>query len=187
MKNKMKKIILLFVSFLISLSSFAQANNNEFTVKKGYKGSVELGFAAGAGEVAHNRGELLIVNGYQLNKRFSVGLGTGIQFWQVTQQVTLPVFADFEATFMQTTISPYADLRLGYCWALSKDEILPKEGIYFSPTIGFRWGINQNSALKLGVGYLVQGSEITRNFSTLNAFVETIYFHSLVAKVAFEF
>lgn len=88
---------------------------------------------------------------------------------------------------MQKTISPYANLRLGYCWGLSEDEALPKNGIYFSPTIGFRWGMNKNTALKLGVGYLVQGSKIMQNFHTPNQFTETTYFQSLVAKVAFEF
>lgn len=183
----MKKVILLFISWIIALSAFTQPSKEGLTVQKGYKGSIETGFAAGAGEVGHNRGEFLLVNGYQFNPWFSAGIGTGIQVWQVTQQVTLPLFANFETTFMQETISPYADLRLGYCWGLSKDEVLPKDGIYFSPTVGFRWGMNNHTALKLGVGYLVQGSKIEQNFHTPNQFRETIYLHSLVAKVVFEF
>ena len=183
----MKKIFLLFVSCWIALSSFAQSKEDQYTTQKGYKGSAEVGFAAGAGDMAHNRGEFLLINGYQFNHWLSAGIGTGIQVWQVTQQVTLPLFADFEATFMQKTISPYADLRLGYCLGLSKDEVLPKDGIYFSPTIGFRWGMNKKTALKLGVGYLVQGSKIKQNFHTPNQFTETTYFQSLVAKIAFEF
>lgn len=182
----MKKILTLVMSCM-TLFSFAQSNDNEFTVQKGYKGSFEVGFAAGAGDTGHNRGEFLLVNGYQFNDWFSAGIGTGIQVWQVTQQVTLPVFADFEATFMHKTISPYADLRLGYCWGLSEDDALPKDGIYISPTVGFRWGMGRNTALKLGVGYLVQGSKIKQNYLTPNQFTETIYFHSLIAKIAFEF
>lgn len=194
----MKKLFLSVLSFICILFVSAQ----EFTTSKGYKGSVEIGFAAGAGDAGHNRGEFLLVNGYRFTPWLSAGIGTGIQVWQVTRQVTLPLFADFEATFMQKTISPYADLRLGYCWGLSHsagfrpghgwagmllDDILPKDGIYFSPTIGFRWGMNRNTALKLGVGYLMQGSQILQNPFSPNAFTETIYFHSLIAKVAFEF
>lgn len=175
------------VASFITLSSFAQSNEDELSVEKGYKGSIEVGFAAGAGEVAHNRGEFLLVNGWQFNKWLSVGIGTGIQVWQVTQQVTLPLFADIEVTFMQKTISPYANLRAGYCWGLSQDDFLPKDGAYFSPMIGFRWGMKKNTALKLGAGYLVQGSNIKQNYQTPNQFTETMYFHSLVAKVAFEF
>lgn len=183
----MKRILFMVVCF-ISLSTFAQSGEKEFYVKRGYKGSVEVGFAAGAGEEGHNRGELIMINGFQFNRWLSVGIGTGIQVWQVSQQVTLPLFADIEATFMQKTISPFADLRLGYCWGLSQDDFLPKDGIYFTPTVGFRWGMkNNNTALKLGVGYLVQGSKIKQNYQTPNQFTENIFFHSLIAKIAFEF
>ena len=177
----------LLMACLVSTSAFFLFDGDELPVLKGYKGSFEVGFAAGAGEAGHNRGEFLLVNGYQFNEYLSAGIGTGIQVWQVTQQVTLPLFADVEATFMQKTISPYADLRLGYCLGLSQDDYLPKDGIYFSPTVGFRWGMNKNTALKLGAGYLVQGSKIKQNYQTPNQFTETTYFHSLVAKVAFEF
>lgn len=183
----MRKIILLISCFCFSLYSFGQDYKSELSATEGYKGSFEIGFAAGAGDAGHNRGEFLITNGYQFNRYFSAGIGTGIQVWQVTQDVTLPLFADFEATFMQKTISPYANIRLGYCFALTEDEILPKNGIYFSPTIGFRWGISKNKALKLGTGYLVQGSKIKQNFNTPNQFTETTFFHSLIAKVALEF
>lgn len=177
---------LIFTTLIVlGCTSFALAQEN--TTSKKYKGSFEIGFAAGAGEMGHNRGEFLLVNGYRFNHWLSAGIGTGIQVWQVTQQATLPLFADLEVTFMKKTISPYADLRLGYCWGLSEDEVLPKDGVYFSPTVGFRWGMNANTALKLGVGYLVQGSKIMQNPFTPNAFTETTYFHSLVAKVAFEF
>ena len=120
----MRKVILFIFCFCFSLYSFGQS---EFSTTEGYKGSFEIGFAAGAGDAGHNRGEFLITNGYQFNRYFSAGIGTGIQVWQVTQQVTLPLFADLEATFMQKTISPYANVRLGYCFALTEDEVLPKK------------------------------------------------------------
>lgn len=182
-----KRIIGLLVSCCFALFSFAESGHGEYPVLKGYKGSAEVGFAAGAGDAGHNRMEVLVVNGYQFNRWLSAGIGTGIQAWQVTQQVTLPLFADFEATFMQKTIAPFADLRIGYCFGLTYDDVIPKDGVYFSPTVGFRWGMGRNIALKLGVGYLMQGSEIKQNYGTPNEFTEHIYFHSLVGKVAFEF
>lgn len=182
-----QRILGLIVSCSVAVFTFAQQGIGERPVLKGYKGSAELGFAAGAGDTGHNRMEVLFVNGYQFNRWLSVGIGTGIQAWQVTQQVTLPLFADFEATFMQKTIAPFANLRIGYCFGLTYDDVIPKDGIYFSPTVGFRWGMGRNTALKLGVGYLVQGSDIKQNYATPNEFTERIFFHSLVAKVAFEF
>ena len=182
-----QRLLGLMMSFCFAMFTFAQSDNGERPILKGYKGSVELGFAAGAGDTGHNRMEVLMVNGYQFNRWLSAGIGTGIQVWQVTQQVTLPLFADLEATFMQKTIAPYANLRLGYCFGLSYDDVIPKDGIYFSPTVGFRWGVGRNTAWKLGVGYLVQGSVIKQNYGTPNEFTERIFFQSLVAKLAFEF
>lgn len=182
-----QRLLGLMMSFCFAMFTFAQSGNGERPILKGYKGSVELGFAAGAGDAGHNRMEVLMVNGYQFNRWLSAGIGTGIQVWQVTQQVTLPLFADFEATFMQKTIAPYANLRLGYCFGLTYDDVIPKDGVYFSPTVGFRWGVGRNTAWKLGVGYWVQGSDIKQNYGTPNEFTERIFFHSLVAKLAFEF
>ena len=183
----MKKNLYIICVLLLALFGPLELSAQEYGVNKGYKGSVELGFAAGAGTVGHNRGEFIHVSGYQFNKWLSVGVGVGIQVWQVTQQVTLPLFIDIESIFMEKTISPYVNLRTGYCWGLSQDEMLPKDGVYFSPTVGFRWGISYKMALKLGVGYLMQSSDILQNYHTLNQFEEKIYFHSLIAKVAFEF
>lgn len=183
--DNMKRVICTGLLCLMAL--WAKAGDEVKVPHRGYVGSVEAGFAAGAGDMAHDRGEILVVNGYRLNDVFSVGIGTGVQIWRVSQQVTLPLFADVEATFLQSVISPYADFRLGYCWGLSEDEMLPKDGLYISPTVGFRWGMGRNTAVKLGVGYLVQGSKIRQNFHTPNQFTETTFFHALVGKVAFEF
>ena len=81
----MRKILLLIFCFCFSLYSFGQGNQSEFSIVKGYRGSFEVGFAAGAGDAGHNRGEFLVTNGYQFNRYFSAGIGTGIQVWQVTQ------------------------------------------------------------------------------------------------------
>lgn len=182
-----RRIIGLVMCCCFALVTLPQPGNSERPILKGYKGSFEAGFAAGAGDIGHNRMELLIMNGYQFNHWLSASVGTGLQVWQVTQQVTLPLFADFEATFMQKTIAPFVDLRIGYSFGLSYDDVLPKDGVYFSPTVGFRWGMGRNTAWKLGVGYLMQGSKIKQNYGTPNEFTENIFFHSLVGKIAFEF
>ena len=183
----MKKLLFFFAVSIAAITAVAQQTTKEYTTQKGYKGSVEVGFAAGSGDYAHNRGEFLIINGYQFNPYLSVGIGTGIQVFEVSKDVTMPLFADIEATFLQKTISPFVDIKVGYCWALSKDIFLPKEGVYFSPTIGFRWGMNQCTVLMLGVGYLVQGSKVKENYLTPNALSDQIYFQSLVSRVAFDF
>ena len=79
-----QRILGLMMSCCFAMLTFAQSNNGERPVLEGYKGSVKLGFAAGAGDAGHNRMEVLLVNGYQFNRWFSAGIGTGIQAWQVT-------------------------------------------------------------------------------------------------------
>ena len=77
-----QRILGLMMSCCFAIFTFAQAGNGERPVLKGFKGSVDLGFAAGAGDAGHNRMEVLMVNGYQFNPWLSVGIGTGIQVWQ---------------------------------------------------------------------------------------------------------
>lgn len=180
-----KKITTALCALMVCGALSAQVR---YLPKKGYKGTVEMGFAAGVGEMAHNRFELLTVHGFQLDKNFSLGIGTGLQVWQVTNDVTIPIFLDAEAILPKGLISPFASLRIGYVVNTEHDYFLPKEGVYFNPSVGFRWAIDGDKAFRLNVGYLLQGSKIVRNYhSPYNRFNENIFFHALSAKVAFEF
>lgn len=166
----------------------ALSAQGKFIHKNGYKGTVELGYAAGAGDVAHNRMELLTVHGFQLNKNFSLGIGTGLQVWQVSDDITIPIFLDAEALLPKGVISPFASIRLGYVVNTRDEFFFPKQGVYFNPSVGFRWAVEGNKAFRLNVGYLLQSSDFIHNAHLpYNQFSERIFFHALSAKVSFEF
>lgn len=177
----MKKItlVLLFLSI-----------TNYFLVAQNYKGVVDLGFAAGSGKVGWNRGEVSFVNGFQFTDWLYSGVGVGLQFWQASHNVSLPFFAAVEATLNKGTISPFADLRLGYCFDISnkyKRDLFSASGVYLNPSVGFRWSVQRSLALRLSAGYLLQTGKLMQNSGTLNAFSDSSSLHALIAKIGFEF
>lgn len=177
----MKKIVLaLFFSIITVSSMFAQ----------NYKGMVELGFAAGSGNSGWNRGEVSFVNGIQFNDWLYSGVGVGLQLWQVNHNVSLPLFAALEATLSKGEVSPFANLKLGYNFDVSeqmKRDLFSTSGIYFNPSIGFKWSMNDAIALRFSAGYLLQSGKLMQNFGTLNSFSDRTALHALVARVGFEF
>lgn len=175
-----KTIIILFLLVVCQTSFYAQK----------YRGVVDLGFAAGAGNSSWNRGDLSFVNGVQFNNWFYSGVGVGLQFWQGTHNVSMPVFANIEGTLNKGKISPFADLKIGYNFDLSgksKRDFLSTSGIYLNPSIGFRWAIEGRKALRLSTGYLFQAGTFLQNGGTLNAFSDNLRLHGLVSKIGFEF
>lgn len=175
-----KTIIILFLFVVCQTSFYAQK----------YRGVVDLGFAAGAGSSNWNRGDLSFVNGVQFNNWLYSGVGVGLQFWQGTHDVSMPVFANIEGALNKGKISPFADLKIGYNFDLSeksKRDFLSTSGIYLNPSIGFRWAIEGRKALRLSTGYLFQAGTFLQNGGTLNAFSDNLRLHGLVAKIGFEF
>ena len=160
-----------------------------------YRGSVDVGFATGAaGPLSDkaetsvtSRFETSVINGLQFNEWLYAGLGVGLQVWQVTHDVSMPVFVSVEGVLNKGAISPFTEIRSGYTIALNEIDTyrLGKDGAYFNLSIGFKWKHNDNNTIKFSTGYLFQVGDITR--SELNPLRIRWRMHSLVARVGLEF
>ena len=117
-------------------------------LKKGYRGIVELGTVLPFGI------RLDIINGYQFNPYFSLGFGTGLHAY-FDEGLLMPFFVDLRINYMDRKISPYTSLGIGYSFNLT--DYFEPSGVYFSPTCGVRFKLNEKCAMNVGLGLGIQG------------------------------
>jgi hypothetical protein len=105
-------------------------------LKSGYKGIAELDYLFGVGYYGIGRLEVNIINGYQFNPYFSLGLGTGLRWYMYEggSAIFIPIFADFRAIFKDKKISPYLSLGLGY--SFDATDSFSGLGILLKPSLG---------------------------------------------------
>lgn len=127
-------------------------------LQPGYKGIVELGYNFGIDYKSMNRFKLNIINGYQINPYFSLGLGTGLRYHFSIEfnrgKMVIPFFADFRANFLNYKVSPYLSLGIGYSFDATDD--FEGEGILLDPTVGVSFEISDNSSMNVGLGFEMQ-------------------------------
>lgn len=123
-------------------------------LQSGYKGIVELGYQVGVGDFGMDRLNLNIINGYQINPYFSLGLGTGLRYYFDAEAALVPVFADFRAYFINNKTSPYLSLGVGYSFDATND--FKGVGFLLNPTVGVSFKVSDKSAINVGIGYEMQ-------------------------------
>lgn len=89
-------------------------------------------------------------HGYQINKNVFVGAGLLVAFGAPSLECTLPVFFDFRYDHSFGKFRPFGDLRIGY-------NLTDGGGVYFSPTIGYRFDWGRKVGLNLGIGLTLRG------------------------------
>ena len=116
---------------------------------KGYRGFGEINIGAGkdGADTEFNHIAFLSAHGYQFNSKLFVGGGAGLNIYYNDNDgvVLIPLFADVRLDMVQSGISPFLDVRLGY-------SVGDNEGVYFAPSFGVRF-----SKFHLSAGYLLQG------------------------------
>jgi len=176
---KMKRSFVLLSFVLVTTLVFAQSNyqdviyskkketywvrgNNSSTkttvgLQSGYKGIVELGYLVGVGDYGMDRLKLDIINGYQINPYFSLGIGIGLRYYFDREKVLMPLFADFRVNFINKNVSPYLSLGLGYSFdATNGFEGFESVGFLLNPTVGVSFKISDKSSVNVGLGYEMQ-------------------------------
>ena len=121
---------------------------------KGYVGMVNLGYGFGVGYFGVGRIELDIINGYQFNPYFSIGLGTGLRIYPEIEEILIPLYADFRVTFMDHKVSPYFSAGLGYSFSVT--DSYNNGGFLFNPTLGVSFKVSEKSSMYAGIGYELQ-------------------------------
>ncbi|WLD25125.1 hypothetical protein NU10_07085 [Flavobacterium dauae] len=127
---------------------------NNLGFKKGYRGIVESGYEVGVGYSGIDRLKLNVINGYQINPYFFVGVGTGVRYYTDIDQVLIPIFADFRVNFIDNKFSPYLAFDIGYSFDATNDFL--GEGLLLSPTVGVDFKISDNTTMNFGIGYEMQ-------------------------------
>ena len=144
----MKKL-LLFLIVSCALPMCAQS------IEKGYRGSVEAGYAVNTGSTfGINWTEINTIHGYQATPNLFVGAGVGFHFmpelkkaeidgrphWKRESKMEIPVFADFKWIILKKKFTPFIDLRLGH-------NVSNGSGMYTSVGAGCHFALNNNQAI----------------------------------------
>lgn len=154
----MKKTILLLLS-LASLVPSATARQPQ----RGYRGFVDLvsnirsqnvGILDINGNIDVYR-EIAVYSGistshgYQINPVFFVGAGIGMELCGDNTGV-VPLFAHGRADLKFGRFTPFGDIRLG-------TNLAEGGGIYFSPSVGYRFNWGRKVGINVGLGMTLAG------------------------------
>ena len=135
-----------------------------------------------SGKTNAQRAGVSVVGGYMFSEFLKVGLGMGGNCYVGNNQPmrdtgiewTMPIYLDMRGNFGSQEVRncvPYWSLDLGGAI---------RDGIFFSPTVGLRFGEKRNSWL-LGINYTLSQIDNNKNAN----YPETVSFVSL--KAGFEF
>lgn len=109
-------------------------------------------------------------HGYQINRNLYVGAGLMVEHNSKFDIYTIPVFADIRTDQTWGRFTPFGDLRIGYNFS-------DGGGIYFSPTVGYRFNLNRKMNLNVGIGLTLRGYATDKyNFSLDEGALEDGYY-----------
>lgn len=117
------------------------------------KAIVDLGYNFGVGDYESDKIELSASYGYQFNPYLFLGVGAALDFY-TDGECTLPFFTHFRANFMNTRITPFGDVKLGY-------TVGELSGVYLTMGLGVRFVWTKKLAVNLRLEYSFQGDEFS--------------------------
>ena len=150
-------------------------NRKDFGLKSGYKGYLDFGYAIAVGDYGMGRIEFTTTQGYQINPYIYVGAGTGIHYF-TDGYLAVPFFANARANFIKGNISPFFDVKLGY-------SFVDIGGVYFSPSVGCRFGLGKKIGLNVSLGYSLQMGD----FYYYGDYYDTVNLGGFNFKLGFDF
>lgn len=142
-----------------------QSNKKSF--QSGYTGNIEV-VAAVNDEL--NSVKIDVVNGYQFNPYFSMGLGIGAQSYEDANITLVPIFANWKVNILSSKFSPYVSLEAGYLFNSTKD--FRGTGTLANIVIGVNFKISDKTAINLGFGFETQVLDFYHDMN------EDVYFYS---------
>jgi hypothetical protein len=155
------------------IDSISQSDNEIQQIPLGYFNLTETGILTGNSNNKYSSPfSLMNISGWQFKNSFSVGLGTGVEFFSETY---LPVVADFRYYLNRQRVNPFIGLQGGYSFALDNPDkqyvygysdlwqtqngrnlsMKAKGGFLLNPSVGICTSLNDNLALTLSAGYRI--------------------------------
>lgn len=146
----MKKFVLIL--FLIPLSFAISAKQPQ----KGYRGFVDWSNSIrsyelnGIGRTSDYFTGFSTSHGYQINSWIFTGIGFDLEYFSTGNEFIISPFFDLRSDLKFHIFTPFADIRLGY-------SCTDGGGIYFSPSIGYRFNWGRKFGINVGIGLTLKG------------------------------
>lgn len=126
---------------------------NNYIIQAGYKGFAEFGGGFGVGYWAGGFVSLTASYGYQFNPHIYIGVGIGFNYDFYNSLTFLPIFADCRWNVFNKHKTPVLGVRIGY-------SVYDGQGVFFNPSIGYRWGLTESVALNVTFNYGLQDDSV---------------------------
>ncbi len=165
----MKRIFFIASLLIVALNCFARQP------KRGYRGFLEWSSSVRSEEIANWTGNgfsgsyhesffftgASTSHGYQIDQMFFVGAGLGMEYNKTWDVWLVPLYAQGRLDLQLGKFTPYADLRLGY-------NLSQGGGVYFSPTVGYRFNWGRKMGVNVGLGLSLIDYKIDKYDGTLD-------------------
>ena len=147
-----------------------KSNRNNFRLKTGYQGMVEMG-----GSVPFYEGiscfKISIINSYRFNPYFSTGFGTGLRHNSlvgnaytyanlISNEFSFPAYLDTRINFSVHRLSPFLTACLGYSFDIGNNHppqigasYITVSGLLFSSSAGVSYIVSDRFSINFGIGY----------------------------------
>lgn len=100
------------------------------------------------------------VAGYQHQRLLGTGFGLGLDGYDMgNARNVLAAYGEIRGYLLAENFSPFYTVALGYGFALKNRDlnvINSKGGLFFNPSIGYRFGGSANANFMMGLGYKLQ-------------------------------
>lgn len=174
----MKKIILLIIASCTVAMATAQKREH-FTF------ATSIGTGIDMSEPAATPFTWQVLGYYAINKRFSVGIGTGLSIYE---KALIPLFANAKFTITKPRkFTPYIECGVGYSFAPDKNA---NGGFYLNPSIGIQYSVCGDKKLFFALGYESQKLErVKAEEQPLHTveFAEKLSHNAISVKIGFIF
>lgn len=148
----MRHLLLLLSSLLLSLCASAREPQH------GYRGFADLSLTPyidislyGNPSDSYCYVGMTTSHGYQFNPHLFVGGGFAFEVDTKHSQLIVPVFAHVRGDFRIRRFTPFAEARLGA-------NLADGPGIFFAPSVGYRFDWGRRIAINLGLGINLFGT-----------------------------
>ena len=157
------KQVIFFIIFVACIASAASAQykvnpNKPYSTLNSNPGFItinELTGGIGLAGTTHPYSKYFVgftsVNGYQVNKNFLVGAGTGLYSYE--SGLLVPLFFDLRFAFNIAQLTPYL---FGDGGVLLNFSEFTSTKLFINPGAGVRYALNRKVAINLGAGVMSQ-------------------------------
>lgn len=176
----MKRCIFIMLLSIIIHNISAQTNNKERV-----SFATTLGTGISMNTPSSTPIAWQIIGYYNLTERWSVGIGTGLSFYEKT---LIPIYGDVKFQIgKQRKFTPFAEFAIGGSFAPTSEA---NGGFFMHPSIGIQYPIKNKIRLQLAIGYEWQELERLKKQTDdyfQKVFSEKLFHHSITVKIGVEF